>query len=564
MLASLHLDSGDHSRIQEHITQLEEMNRGLRAEVIAGKRSEEALRLSEMRWYAIFAQAAVGLAEISLQGKFERVNDKLCDLLGRSRSGLLATNIAEVTHHDHRDLALIMFRQVIATGESESVDQQYVGSDGGAVWANVRMTLLENGAGAPRAVLCVATDLTDRKRAEMELFRSEAEFRTFFELAAVGIAQVDTKKKKFLRVNRQFTEMTGYNEFELRRMYFTDLGRPEENRHNSALFDRLMAGELKDYSLEKQLRRKDGTRIWVNVTTSLIRDSQQRPTRTMAVVQDISDRKLVEDKLRRAHEELELRVRERTAELDKVNRILMAEIIERKRAEDERQEVLRRLVTAQEEERRRISRELHDEIGQHLTALMLGLKAAGSCTDLAVVQSQMLKLQQITAVIGKEIHELALELRPTALDDLGLARALTNYLEEWAALSKIEVDFHSIGLDEERLPSHLETTLYRIIQEALNNVLKHASAKHVSVILERRADQAIGIIEDDGCGFEVGSPENQNTQRHLGLLGMGERAALVRGELSVESSPGQGTTVFVRLPLPTPPISNEKETLKHG
>jgi signal transduction histidine kinase len=153
-------------------------------------------------------------------------------------------------------------------------------------------------------------------------------------------------------------------------------------------------------------------------------------------------------------------------------------------------------------------------------------------------------------MIGKEVHHLALELRPTALDDLGLQAALANYSEGWTERSRIEVDFHSTGLDGIRLPPLIETTLYRVVQEALTNVLKHSTAKSVSVVLQRSLGQVMAVIEDDGKGFDADSPVNINSpERRLGLLGMRERVALVGGTLAVESNLGKGTTLLVRIPL---------------
>jgi signal transduction histidine kinase len=157
-------------------------------------------------------------------------------------------------------------------------------------------------------------------------------------------------------------------------------------------------------------------------------------------------------------------------------------------------------------------------------------------------------LRGIAQQIGREIHELALALRPTALDDLGLLGALTNYLEGWSASTGLELDLHSSGLDGERLPSHVETTVYRVAQEALNNVVKHADARNVSVTLERRHDQLVVVIEDDGVGFSTAVPAQTSGPKRLGLSGMRERVALVDGNLTVESEPGKGTAVILRVP----------------
>jgi signal transduction histidine kinase len=141
-------------------------------------------------------------------------------------------------------------------------------------------------------------------------------------------------------------------------------------------------------------------------------------------------------------------------------------------------------------------------------------------------------------------------LRPTVLDDFGLELALRRYADEWAALSGVPVDFHSRGVTEQRLAPELETTLYRITREALTNVFRHAKAKRVSVLVERRAEHVSLIVEDDGLGFDAAATlGDSTTQGKLGLLGMQERATLAGGSLEIESNPGAGTTVFVRLPL---------------
>jgi PAS domain S-box-containing protein len=227
------------------------------------------------------------------------------------------------------------------------------------------------------------------------------------------------------------------------------------------------------------------------------------------------------------------------------------DITERRQAEDTRKELLRRLVTAQEDERRRISRELHDQMGQRLTALMMGLKmldeeSYGRRPALASLQ----RLQQITDELSREAHTLAWRLRPAALDDLGLHTALSNYVKDWAERSRVAVDFYSAGVEHARLPLAHETALYRITQEALTNVLKHSRADRVSIILERRADHVLAVVEDNGDGFDVDALTTLSpNERNLGLLGMRERATLLGGTLEVESAPGVGTSVFVRIPL---------------
>jgi signal transduction histidine kinase len=264
-------------------------------------------------------------------------------------------------------------------------------------------------------------------------------------------------------------------------------------------------------------------------------------------------RKQVEEALQVAYDDLERRVEERTAELSRVNQVLRAEVIEHKESEAARVQLLRRLVTAQEEERRRISRELHDQMGQHLAALMLGLKTlSNSSASRTPPRKSLQQLQELTERLVEETHHLAWELRPAALDDLGLHTALSNYVEKWSERGGVIADFHGSGLDKRRLTPQIETTVYRIVQEALTNTLKHARAMRVSVILECRHDQLLVIIEDDGQGFDAEAMRLRPGEgRGLGLLGIQERVALVGGTFNVESEPGAGATLVIRIPVYT-------------
>jgi signal transduction histidine kinase len=205
------------------------------------------------------------------------------------------------------------------------------------------------------------------------------------------------------------------------------------------------------------------------------------------------------------------------------------------------------MVFAQEDERRRIAREMHDQFGEQLTALgqriRLLKEAAGDREDLS---AQIEALEQVAQQLDRDVDHLVWELRPTALDDLGLRAALANYVQDWSLRVRVSAELHTAGLTNDRLDSEIETTLYRIAQEALNNIAKHARAGHVEVILERRSDHVSLIVEDDGVGFDP--VEMTDDRRGFGLLGMQERAALVGATLEIESAPGEGTTIFVRMP----------------
>jgi signal transduction histidine kinase len=206
-------------------------------------------------------------------------------------------------------------------------------------------------------------------------------------------------------------------------------------------------------------------------------------------------------------------------------------------------DALRRVVAGQELERQRLARELHDETGQALTSILLGLKAIEEADNGQDVRQSVLELRELVVETLQDVRRLAVELRPTALDDFGLVAALQRLAETFAEQTGIRVHIEA-ALGDSRLPAETETALYRIVQEALTNVIKHAQAGTVSVVLTRKGDHVVAVIEDDGRGFD---PEDMRDER-LGLLGMRERIALVDGQLSVESRPGEGTTIAVEVP----------------
>jgi signal transduction histidine kinase len=200
---------------------------------------------------------------------------------------------------------------------------------------------------------------------------------------------------------------------------------------------------------------------------------------------------------------------------------------------------VRRVVEAQELERARLARELHDETGQALTSILLGLKPLEQSAESEAVAS----LRELVVSTLQSVRRLAVELRPSALDDFGLVPAVERLAETIAEQSGIHVDVEA-SLGEQRLPGETETTLYRVIQEALTNIVKHADAARVSVLLQRKDGAVVAVVEDDGGGFDPDVTRDDA----LGLAGMRERVLLVGGRLQVESSPGSGTTVVAEVP----------------
>jgi signal transduction histidine kinase len=205
-----------------------------------------------------------------------------------------------------------------------------------------------------------------------------------------------------------------------------------------------------------------------------------------------------------------------------------------------------RMIQAQEQERLHLSRELHDESGQLLAALMvqLGLLER-EAEEKDLVRKRLSELKDTTSELQDNLHQLAVDLRPASLDHLGLVTALEQYVNEFSQQYNIQVEFEAVGIQKERLSNDVETALFRVVQESLTNVVLHAQATHVDVVLSQRSGHVAATIEDNGVGFLSTAP---TYEEHLGLFGMRERVEMLGGRFTIESSPGKGTTVNVEVP----------------
>ncbi len=415
-------------------------------------------------------------------------------------------------------------------------------------WFLARTTAYRTADDHVEGVVLTFVDISRVKAAEDALRTSEARFRGIVDQTAAGVCLADlagtvsfANPKLGIMLGRSAEDLVG-----CRIASFFEPAGPDITGD----FARL-ASHGAGFDFERQLIRVDGQPLWANINVAAIRDRAGQQLSCVAVFVDVSQRKQAEDSLRRSKDELELRVQERTAELKTSNVSLRLEMDHRKTAEAKREEMMRTLVASQEVERGRISRELHDEIGQHVTALLFGLTSLRrEVADRPAAITTLQSLQAITESVGRDLHQVALELRPTALDDLGLVRALSAFLEDWARRSQLEVEYDHQELGTDRLPGYLETTLYRVVCEAVHNVIKHAKSTWVSVLLQRKDARIIAVVEDDGVGFDVNAALPALARPPLGIIGMTERVVLVDGELTIESVPGRGTTVIVKLPLP--------------
>jgi PAS domain S-box-containing protein len=399
-----------------------------------------------------------------------------------------------------------------------------------------------------RAARLVGTvvDVTERKRVEEALRASESRFRAIFENSVDAVFMTDPRDEgKILFANPAACRMLGWTEDELigkDREFILDTDDPNLA---SLLQDRQRSGSKMD---EITYRRKDGTRFPGELTTAIFHDSKGEE-RAVAIVRDITERKRTEEALRRARNELEARVEERTKELRDAVAMLENEIAQRERLEGEirnSEKQIRsfasQILTAQETERRRIAGELHDSVAGGLTGIKFMVERALQ-NGLPPAEMENLTSKIKTAI--EETRRIMAALRPGILDDLGVLAALGWLSREFNQTHPDINVTRELEIEETQVPDPLKTPIFRITQEALNNIAKHSKSDLVTIWLRKKGDSIELMIQDNGRGFNIA--ETFSTEGHtkdgLGLSSMRERAELSGGAFSVESSPGSGTRI---------------------
>jgi PAS domain S-box-containing protein len=406
----------------------------------------------------------------------------------------------------------------------------------------------------------VFENVTDRNRSEQALRESEERFRLLVQaVQEYAIFQLDPLGQ-VVSWNSGAERLKGYRAEEVLGKHVSVFYPPEDvasGKPEQILAEAAQRGQSVD---EGWRIRKDGSRFWANIVVTSMRNAKGKLQGFAKVTRDMSDSHEKEETLAKAKELLQLRIEQRTVVLARVNQELRTEIAERERAEEQFKsslDLLRalaaRLQSVREEERTSIAREIHDELGQACTAIkmdlaLIGRKATKGQTHLRAKVDSAIRL--VDAMIGT-LRRIASELRPRTLDDLGLTAALEWQAQEFESRAGIRCHVtlpqEPLDLDSER-----STAIFRIFQESLTNVARHAHATRVEARLEREADQLLFQVHDNGRGFD---PEEAKARRALGLVGMQERALLLNGELKVEGVPGAGTTLTLRIPLlpSTPP-----------
>jgi len=417
------------------------------------------------------------------------------------------------------------------------------------------------------SILCmVATDLTQQRRTE-EIVASERLARSIFDQAGEIIVVCD-ENGQIIRANKMACQLCGQNPMLQSFDTMFPLRVDSEKEYPCAKKE----GDGKEFSLSRVLGKdfikgmevcftgKDGQLLSLLLSATPLLDRQNEILGCVLTMADITEHRQAEVALRKARDELEQRIKDRTAELSKSNVLLKQEITERKQAEEalQRSEAeLRRLssqlLKAQEEERKRIARELHDGIGQSLSAIKFKVETAlnemGQVNSAQVVKS----LEAVVPVAQEaveEVRRISGNLRPSILDDLGILATISWLCREVETIYswiRIEKEIH---VQEHEVPDQLKIVIFRVLQEAFNNIAKHSQAGLVRLSLSKTDGKIEMAVEDNGRGFgmeDIFSVENSGAG--IGLASMRERTELSGGSFSVESQKGTGTTIRVSLPL---------------
>lgn len=457
------------------------------------RRTQEALEIANRRYRALFEDAPIGYVTLDEEGIIGNANLTAAVLLGIPVHRLETACMAASVHPDDVPAFLRFLNRVLAVPVRHSYVIRFLHAAN-----NETLTLrLDAVADLPladpgkRSTRMAMFDISELVEAERALAASEAKTQAIVDTAGDAIITID-EHSRIASFNRAAEDLFGYTAE-------TAVGLDVR----ALLADPTTA--LEDGHGVLGAVRADGSEIAVEVSMGEVELTSGRLK--TAILRDVQERKVLEQM---------------------------------------REDLMERVMAAHDEERRRLARELHDETGQALTSLTVGLEQLKGASDVGTAQDQATKLQRLLSSIIAGIGRLSRGLHPQLLDELGLRAAIDQHVAEHADLHGIRYDIEEVGLEGTKLPKRVERAVFRFVQEALLNVVKHANAHHVHVVLQRRGDNLCAVVEDDGRGFDVTTP-----RAGLGLTAMKERARHVHALLDVDSTPGVGTTLTLVVPLPS-------------
>lgn len=530
---------------------------GVNVDITERKLHEERIKRNETQLRLVTDSVPALIAYVDNQQRYQFVNQTYSEWFGVSPAAYIGKTVKDVVGDRAYRLLAPLVEKALA-GTPVSVNSELVYDQAGVKFVHINYVPDVTEDGAVRGFFSLVNDLTAAKRSE-ELLKSTEERIALLIESVTDYAIISVNTDGIVESwNTGAERIFGYSFEEIVGHSGDVLFTPEDVARGIPQNEMRTACQKGRATDERWHVRKDGSRFFASgVMMPLV--VGKHLTGYAKISSDLTEKKHRAEHLQAAHDELELRVFQRTKELADTNELLRREVKQRKLSEKYRVNLLHRIVSAQEYERRRIARDLHDQLGQRLTALRLKLASLHDLTTDRPIAARVERLQDIASLLDAEVSFLASELRPTILDDLGLEEAFRAYANDWSKHFDIRLEFHSNGVAGRRYGSEVETQVYRIAQEALNNVAKHSRASEATLLMEQNTQFLVLIVEDNGTGFEQANGKGRRT-KGLGLVGMRERAILIGAELEIESTPGNGTSVFLRLPNRRRGRTNDRKT----
>ncbi len=522
---------------------------GVRRDISELKQAEHALKQSEQETQLILDRLAEHVVFTDTKMKIIWPNKAACDSLGIEREQLIGRYCYELWGQWHEPCPDCVVVKAIVSRKTHQIENT---TPDGRTWFNTGYPVVDNN-GEVVGGIEVSFDISDRKQANEALRTSEQKYRFLVNDINDGFFMTDGQGILTF-ANKALAKIHGFDTpDELVGRHFLDFVAPTAR----AKFGQLFAEALSEGTILKLMEvpivRKDGEVGHAEIKPTVVFENG-RAVLTQGVLRDVTERKRTEEELRKARDELEYRVEERTTELLSVNAQLLQEIVEHQctqvaltHSEKELRFLSSRLLEVQEEERKRIARELHDSIGQSLAAIKFNVEnllQGGGTRNAETLTKPLATLVPIIQGTIEEARRIYTGLRPSVLDDLGIQAAIRWFCREFRkSFPHIRVD-EQIDVAEDEVPEPLKIVMFRVLQEALNNVAKYSDTQEVKITLVKAGNTIELAIKDNGRGFDLKEVLSRNAhEKGLGLTGMRERTELSGGAFFVESLIGRGTNI---------------------
>jgi PAS domain S-box-containing protein len=459
-------------------------------------------------FHYLFEQASLGIAVEDLDGTLLLVNPALCSMLGYGENELCGMNCSQFANPEDTKDDWALFQQLQAgVIDQYSLEKRYVRKDGDRIWGRLNVSLLKNDDGGSPLVFAFLENITERRQTEDALRDSEQRFRLAAYAGKMFSYEWDAATDVFVR-SGEYAEMLCTDKVsQLTTGQKISAKIHPDDREMVLAADLALSPEKPHLRVSHRMTRPDGSVIWVEKTGRGHFNEQGQILRIVGMVADITERKLGEAALA---------------------------------------DVSRRLIEAQDQERTRIARELHDDIGQRLSLLAIELDQLQQDTSqLPELRRRMGELHSQAAELATDLQALSHELHSARLDSLSPVVAMRGLCRDIAQQTKVEIEFRNQDLPSP-LPPDISLCLFRVLQEALRNSVKHSGAQHIDVGLYGTPDEVHLAVSDSGRGFDR---EATKGGRGLGLVSMEERLKILKGTLSIDSQPSRGTAIRASVPL---------------